>query len=274
MIGGLSANGSGGPHGPNGRGSGAKPSHAYAAWGDYWAGVLDDWIGGEIDADCLAVLCDLADGGDVLELGIGTGRVAIPLARSGLTVHGFELSDAMIEKLREKPYGDKITVFQDNYVDVAVEGTYRLVPWIDWGPVLLHSQEEQLTCFRNVAKRLEPGGYFVIEMPIRLPLPDGRGNGDGNEHLVVESINPSSVGLWAVDYNPVDQTMFTQQVLLEDGSVTVAPVRMRYASPSELDLMARMADLELCHRWADWRRSPITSSSQSHISVYRKSPSA
>ncbi|MFJ8228472.1 class I SAM-dependent DNA methyltransferase [Streptomyces sp. NPDC094448] len=239
------------------------------AWGSYWADVHDEWMGASIDQDCLLTLKDLANGGPVLELGIGTGRVAIPLALSGLTVHGFETSTEMIEKLREKPGGDQIKVIQENYVDVNVEGKYRLIPWIDWGPFLLHSQEEQIRCVQNSADHLEDGGYLVIEMPTRVPLPDHQGP-HGNEHLLIESITSTSVGLWAVDYNPLDQTLFTQQILLKDGSVRLQPVPMRYVSPAEIDLMARMAGLRLAYRWSNWQRAEMTSESSTHISVYEK----
>lgn len=239
------------------------------AWGDYWADVLDEWIGGEIDQDCLSTLKELADGGAVLELGIGTGRVAIPLALAGLTVHGFETSEAMIEKLRAKPGGDRIKVFQENYVDMNAEGKYRLIPWIDWGPFLLHSQEEQMRCIQNAAERLEEGGFLVVEMPTRVPVPDNRG-ANGSEHLLIESITSTSVGLWAVDYNPVDQTLFTQQVLLKNDSVRLQPVRMRYISPAEIDLMAGIAGLRLKYRWSNWQRAELTSESSTHISVYEK----
>jgi SAM-dependent methyltransferase len=239
------------------------------AWGSYWADVHDEWMGAEIDQDCLLALKELANGGPVLELGIGTGRVAIPLVLTGLTVHGFETSPAMIEKLREKPGGDQIKVIQENYVDMNVEGKYRLIPWIDWGPFLLHSQDEQVRCIQNAADHLEDGGFLVVEMPTRVPIPDNQGP-NGSEHLLIESITSTSVGLWAVDYNPLDQTLFTQQILLKDGSVQLQPVPMRYVSPAEIDLMARMAGLKLKYRWSNWQRAAMTSESSTHISVYEK----
>ncbi|AOS61999.1 methyltransferase domain-containing protein [Actinoalloteichus hymeniacidonis] len=240
----------------------------HTAWGEYWANIHDEWMGPEIDDDCLETLVSLAGDGKVLELGLGTGRVALPLVRAGLEVHGFELAEEMLEKLLEKPDADRIRVFKKNYINEKGDGLYRLIPWIDWGPFVLHSQEEQTRCVQNAADQLEPGGYLIVELPTRLPLPAPIG--DDNQHLLVESINTTSVGLWAVDYNPIDQTMFTQQVLLENGSVTVRPVRMRYLTPPELDLMAQLAGLQVAHRWSDWRRSPVTTASNNQIVVYQK----
>lgn len=241
-------------------------------WGEYWSGVHDDWLGDEIDADCLSVLVDLAAGGPVLELGLGTGRVAIPLVRAGLTVHGYELSDSMIEKLRAKPLGDRITVIKENYIDSPAEGRYTLVPWLDWGPFLMRSQDEQLRCFQNVANHLEEGGFFVIEMPTRVPLADG--HRPGNQHLVVETVSPTCVGLWAVDYDPISQNMLTQQIRMENGSIQMQAVAMRYASAMELDLLARLVGLQLRYRWGDWKRGPVTADSNAHISVYQKPASS
>ncbi len=239
-----------------------------AAYGDGIADVFDAWYGVESSDECLTTLRKLAGDGPVLELGVGTGRVAVPLAASGLQVTGIDASPEMIEQLRAKPGSERITVVQGDLADADVgdeEARFSLITCVDNTLFLLESQEEQVRCFRNVARRLTPGGLFVIEVPARVPRMDE------DEHGVfVESVSADRVGLWIVDHNRAEQRMFMQQVSFENGSVRLLPVPVRYAWPAELDLMAQMAGLRLRERWSDWDRTPFSSTSVVNISVYEK----
>ncbi|WP_188195045.1 class I SAM-dependent DNA methyltransferase [Nonomuraea sp. SYSU D8015] len=236
-----------------------------AAYGDGIADVFDIWYGEESDKACIEVLTELAGPGPVAELGVGTGRVAIPLARSGLAVTGVESSKDMIDQLRAKPGGESVTLVRGDMADVPIDGAHRLITCVDNTLFLLPSQDEQVRLFANVAARLADDGYFVIEVPARVPKMDEDENG-----IFVECVTPERVGLWVVDHNRAEQRMFMQQVSLTDGNVRIRPVPIRYAWPAELDLMARMAGLRLRHRWSSWQREPFTSESIVNISVYAK----
>jgi SAM-dependent methyltransferase len=236
-----------------------------AVYGDGIADVFDTWYGESSDGACLAALSKLAGGGPVLELGVGTGRVALPLAASGLRVTGVESSPEMIERLRAKPGADRVRVVPGDLADVPVEDDYSLITCVDNTLFLLESQDEQVRCFANAARRLRGDGVFVIEVPARVPRMD-----EDEQGIFVEHVSAERVGLWVVDHNRADQRMFMQQVSLENGSVRLLPVPVRYAWPAELDLMARMAGLRLRERWSGWEGEPFTSHSVHNISVYER----
>lgn len=213
--------------------------------------------------DTVAFLAEVAGKGPVLELGIGTGRIALPLVGRGLQVTGIDASPAMVAKLREKPGGSRIPVTQGNFADVAVEGRFTLVYVVFNTFFGLLSQEDQVRCFANVAARLEPAGVFVIEAFVPdLTLFD-RG-----QRVNAIRIDDDEVIIDASRLELGNQTVRAQHIHVRDGGVKLYPVQLRYAWPSELDLMARLAGMRLRERWAGWQREAFTTESRRHVSVY------
>jgi SAM-dependent methyltransferase len=213
--------------------------------------------------DTVAFLAEIAGKGPVLELGIGTGRIALPLAGRGLQVSGIDASPAMVAKLREKPGGSRIPVTRGNFADVAVEGRFSLVYVVFNTFFGLLSQEDQVRCFANVAARLEPLGVFVIEAFVPdLTLFD-RG-----QRVNAIRLDDQEVIIDASRLELGNQSIRAQHIHLRDGGVKLFPVQLRYAWPSELDLMARLASMRLRERWAGWRRESFSAESRKHVSVY------
>ena len=236
---------------------------SHEAYGENVAGVYDDWYS-ELDPHAIDALADLSSGGKVLELGIGTGRVALPLSAKNVEVHGIDASPSMIARLREKPGGDRITVTQGDFAAVPVEGKFALV-YIVFNTFfnLLH-QEEQVRCFENVAAHLADDGAFVIEA--RVPahihaLPE-------NQYVHAEEVGVDEVWLDVAKYDPVTQRLEETHVRLGAGGVGLFPIVTRYCYPSELDLMARIAGLRLRERWGGWSREPFDARSELAVSVY------
>ncbi len=211
----------------------------------------------------VAFLEQLAGGGPALELAIGTGRVALPLAARGIRVDGIDFSPAMVARLRAKPGGDQISVTMGNFADVPVQGTYRLVYVVFNTLFNLLTQDEQVRCFENVAAHLAPEGVFVAEaqMPSLTHLRDG-------QYVDAEAIAVHEVWLDVGHFDLVTQRHEESHVVLSREGVRVYPIVIRYAWPSELDLMARIAGLRLKERWAGWNREPFISASTNHVSVY------
>jgi SAM-dependent methyltransferase len=236
-------------------------------FGERMADVYDTWYGtrqaDEKTQESVEVLADLAAGGTVLELAIGTGRLALPLAARGLSVHGIDASEAMVGKLREKPGGDAIPVTIGDFAHVAVDGAFDLIFVVFNTLFNLTSQDDQVRCFRNVALHLTARGVFVVEAFV----PDLSGFVD---HQAVRTVHVTtdSAYIEASVHDPVAQTIRYQYIEITEGNVRLYPVPMRYAWPSELDLMARLAGLELRERWGEWDRSPFAASSSGHVSVY------
>jgi len=226
------------------------------------AGVYDAWYG-DYDPAILAALLELAPGESALELGIGTGRIALPLQESGVTLAGIDASEAMIAQLRGKRGGDQIPVVLGNFADVAVEGQYRLIYVLFNTFFALLTQEEQLRCFRNVAQHLEPQGSFVIEAFV----PD-LGRFSGQQTVRAVSLSENEVRLDASQLDPVNQQVTSQHIVLTEAGIRLYPVKLRYAWPSELDLMAQLAGLQLKERWENWHKAPFSANSGKHISVY------
>lgn len=238
-------------------------------FGELYATDYDATDGTGMDAetrDSVDVLAELAGGGPVLEFAIGTGRVALPLATRGLSVHGIDASKEMVEKLREKPGGDAIPVTIGDMAETRVEGAFDLV-FLVFNTILnLTSQEAQVRCFQNAADHLTGKGVFVIETV--LPELDGVVNGHAVRGM---GVTKDSARFEVVTHDPVTQTLNYQRVVISgDGTAKLHPLAMRYAWPSEFDLMARLAGLELRHRWGWWDRRPFTAKSTSHVSVYGK----
>jgi SAM-dependent methyltransferase len=208
-------------------------------------------------------LVDLAGAGAALELGIGTGRLAIPLGRRGIRVHGIDLSPDMVAELRAKPGSDDIAVTIGDFATTRVAGTFRLAYLVRNTIMNLTTQDAQVACFHNVAAHLEPGGCFVIEVvvPGLQRLPPG-------ETIRAFTVTPAHLGFDEVDV--ATQSSVSHHYWVVDGQLETRSVPFRYVWPSELDLMARLAGMTLRERWSDWSRAPFTSDSPSHISVWEK----
>ena len=213
----------------------------------------------------VSFLADLAGPGPALELGIGTGRIALPLARRGIRVHGIDLSPAMVARLRAKPGAGAIGVTIGDFATTTVGGKFRLAYLVFNTIENLTSQDEQVACFGNVAAHLEPGGYFVIEVvvPALQRLPPG-------ETVRPFDVTPTHLGF--DEYDVATQGLISHHYLVDGDRVRVASMPFRYVWPAELDLMARLAGLTLQERWGDWNREPFTSDSTKHVSVWRNTP--
>jgi SAM-dependent methyltransferase len=208
-------------------------------------------------------LVEIAGNGRALELGIGTGRIALPLAQRGVTVQGIELSKAMAATLRAKPGGEDIGVTIGDFSTASVDGTFS-VAYLVFNTIMnLTTQAAQVACFRNVATQLEPGGCFVIEVgvPELQRLPPG-------ETIRAFHVSESRWGL--DEYDVARQGLTSHHFEIVDGRVERFSVPFRYAWPAELDLMAELAGMRLRERWSGWKREPFTSDSRKHVSVWEK----
>ena len=237
-----------------------------STYGDRIADVYDQWFSVPVDTDeTVAFLADLAGPGPVLELGIGTGRLALPLKERGLEVHGIDSSEAMVAKLRAKPGGQDLPVAMGDFADVPVEGQYRLI-FVAFNTFFaLLSQDDQVRCFHNVAARLSPDGVFVLSAFV----PD-QARFDRGQRIQTEVVGTDSLVIGGSEHDAVHQRVRSVHVVLTESGTRLYPVQLRYAYPSELDLMARLAGLRLRHRWEDWMRTPFTPSSEGHVSVYER----
>jgi SAM-dependent methyltransferase len=211
------------------------------------------------------VLAEMAGSGRALELGIGTGRIALPLAARGIEVHGIDLSEAMVGRLRAKPGGAAIPVTIGDFTTAVAgeRGSFRLAYLVFNTIMNVTSQAGQVDVFRNVANHLEPGGRFVIEtgIPDLRRLPPG-------ERFVVFDVSDDHIGI--DEYDVLNQGLVSHHVQAVGGRLRRSAGPFRYVWPAELDLMARLAGMELAERWAGWKREPLTSESRSHVSIWRK----
>jgi SAM-dependent methyltransferase len=212
----------------------------------------------EVVSPTVDFLAELVGAGSALELGIGTGRLALPLARRGVRVHGIDLSEAMVAKLREKPGAEEINATIGDFATTRVDGTFRLAYLVFNTIMNLTTQEAQVACFENVACHLEQGGYFVIEVMV----PDLRRLPPG-ERYVPFNVSETHVGI--DEYDVANQGLISHHYTNRLDSVP-----FRYVWPAELDLMARIAGLTHRERWADWDRSPFTNESRKHVSVWER----
>ena len=211
----------------------------------------------------VSFLADLAGAGRALELGIGTGRLALPLSRRGIRVHGIELSAAMVEQLRAQPGSADIGVTIGDFSTAKARGTFTLAYLVRNTIMNLTTQDAQVECFRNVASHLAPGGSFVIEVvvPPWQRLPPG-------DTVLPFDVSPAHLGFDEIDV--ATQSSWSHHYWFVDGATTSFSAPFRYVWPSELDLMARLAGMALRDRWSDWTREPFTSASRSHVSVWQK----
>jgi len=219
----------------------------------------------EVVEPAVAFLADLAGQGAALELGIGTGRIALPLSQRGVRVHGIELSPEMVAQLQTKPGADTIAVTVGDFATTRVEETFKLAYLVRNTISNLTTQDAQVECFRNVAAHLEPGGCFVIEnyIPELQRLPPG-------ETIHAFEVTPTHLGF--EEYDVATQIAYSHHYWVVDGKLETFSAPFRYVWPSELDLMARLAGMTLRERWSGWKREPFTSESRSHISVWEKTP--
>jgi SAM-dependent methyltransferase len=231
------------------------------------AATYDDSSEGMFDPAAVettaGMLAGLAGAGRALELGIGTGRIALPLARRGVEVHGIDLSRAMVARLRAKPGGQDIPVAIGDFATTTVDGSFSLVYLVFNTIENLVTQDAQVACFRNAAAHLEPGGCFVVEVgvPQLRSLPPG-------QNVVPWQVTP---GRWAFDiYDTATQAMSSNYITVEDGRGRYSSIPFRYVWPAELDLMARLAGMRLRDRWEGWTGQPFTSESGQNVSVWEK----
>ncbi|MFE6623332.1 class I SAM-dependent DNA methyltransferase [Streptomyces sp. NPDC057740] len=214
-------------------------------------------------APAVDLLAELAGDGAALEFGVGTGRIALPLAGRGVPVHGVDLSRAMVKRLRAKPGGDAIGVTIGDFATTRVTGEFALAYLVFNTINNLTTQDAQVDCFRNAAIHLRPGGCFVVEVgvPELRRLPPG-------QSAVPFHISDTR---WAFDtYDPATQAMSSNYVTIVDGRAEHSSIPFRYVWPAELDLMARLAGLRLRDRWENWKREPFTGESRAHVSVWEK----
>jgi SAM-dependent methyltransferase len=236
-------------------------------FGERAASVYDDRAADMFDpavvTPVVEMLADLAGQGRALEFGVGTGRIALPLAERGVSVHGIDNSEAMVAQLRAKPRGKEIDVAIGDFATTRVDGEFSLVYLVFNTIFNLVTQDDQVACFQNAAAHLRSGGHFVIETHVpdlqRLPL---------GQTIIPFRADPEGISFDV--YDVVTQRFSSQHYVFADDGIQTFPVELRYAWPSELDLMARLAGLTLLDRWAGWQREAFTSLSRAHVSVYEK----
>jgi SAM-dependent methyltransferase len=238
-----------------------------STYGDRFAEIYDQWVEAlALDREAAVdFLAELAGSGPVLELAVGTGRIALPLAERGIDVHGIDASEAMVARLRSKPGGERIHVTIGDFADVAVERRYSLVYVVFNTLFALQTQEAQIRCFQNVAGHLANGGVFVVEAFV----PDLT-RFDRDQRIEAERVGLDHVWLGLARHRPAEQRVESQHVLLSAREIRFYPVQIRYAYPPELDLMARLAGLQLRDRFDGWKREPFTGATATCVSVYAR----
>jgi ubiquinone/menaquinone biosynthesis C-methylase UbiE len=214
----------------------------------------------------VAFLAKEARGGPALELAVGTGWIALPLAASGIRVDGIDLSPDMVAQLRAKPGGEQISVTVGDMTEVELAGKYRLVYIVANSLFNVLSQEGQVRCFENVARHLAQDGVFVVEAFVPMFLY----RLEDDQYVHAEAIEVGEVRLDVARHDPVRQLLDESHVVLSREGVRLNPIVTRYAWPAELDLMARIAGLRLSERWGGWKGEPFTGASSTHVSVYAR----
>ena len=231
-----------------------------AAYDEHSASMFDPAVVGP----AVERLAALAEGGRVLEFAIGTGRIALPLADRGVPVAGIDSSEAMLEKLREKPGAERVEATVGDMAATRVDGEFSLVYLVFNTIFNLTTQDGQVACFQNAAAHLRSGGRFVIEARVpelqRLPL---------GQTVLPWRADPDALSYYV--YDVVSQRLSGRHYYLQEGRIQPSPIEMRYVWPSELDLMARLAGMRLEHRWGGWSGEPFTALSPAHVSVYARS---
>lgn len=245
------------------------PDYDESTYGERIADIYDQFFTTPANAeDAAEFLASVAGKRRVLELGIGTGRIALPLAARGIKVSGIDASPKMVEKMREKPGGDAIPVSIGNFVDIKVAGQFSLI-YVAFNTFFggLLTQEDQIRCFDRVARRLSDDGVFVLEGFVPDLARFDRGQRTSTIHL-----DSQTALIDAVKHDVMRQHVLGAHIVISESGTRYYPLQLRYAWPSELDLMARLAGMRLRERWGGWRREPFIAASQSHVSVYEKKP--
>jgi SAM-dependent methyltransferase len=232
---------------------------------DYFAGpvaerydsTLDEWGDPAAVAATADFLAELAGEGKALELGIGTGRIALPLAARGVRVHGIDLSADMVAQLRAKQGGEEIPVAIGDFATTRVGEGFSLAYLVFNTIGNLTTQDAQVACFENAAAQLGPGGCFVVEVGVAV-----------REPLHVFALTETHIGI--DEYDPATQRLVSHHLTLVDGRWELRSIPFRSVSPAELDLMARLAGMRFRERWSSWRREPFTAESRRHVSVWEK----
>lgn len=236
--------------------------YAERTYGDRISGIYDE-LYSSYEPASIELLADLAGDGFVLELGIGTGRIALPLHENGVAVQGIDASEAMISRLRSKPHSAEIEVLAHSFAEFQIDRRFRLIYIVFNTFFNLQTQEEQIRCFNCVSRHLTPDGVFLMEVFV----PDLARFVDYQTVRVV-SMREDEVHLETSQVDPISQRVTAHHVLLSKEGTRLFPVRLRYAWPSELDLMAQIAGLSLRNRWGSWSKEEFTKESKKHISVY------
>jgi len=249
---------------PDARGSDAPRSYDVSTYGERIADVYDDLPRLPASTErAVEFLAAAAGRGPILELGIGTGRLALPLVQRGFAVHGIDASAAMVGRLRTKPGGDRVTIAMGDFADVSIAGRFSLI-FVAFNTFFgLLTQEAQIRCFRGIAEHLADDGVFVMEAFVPDLSRFTHGHRVGATH-----VGTDAVWLETSAHDPVAQHIRSQHVVFTEQGVRLYPVEVRYAWPSELDLMARLAGLRLRERWGGWSREAFGASSGAHVSVY------
>ncbi len=234
---------------------------------DLWADIYDEVhleLSDPAHVDPVVdVLAELAGAGSALELGIGTGRIALPLAKRGIEVHGIDFSEAMIDKLRQKPGGKGIPVILGDFSNLEVEGSYSLIFAVFNTFFVLLTEESQARCFWNVARHLSRGGVFLIEAFVPHPTRFSR-----RKNVSAKLAETNRYLLSTERHDPERQIIDSRLFVPGEVEKRSMPIKIRYAWPAELDRMAKLAGMQLRHRWSNWAGSPFTPSSTYHISSY------
>lgn len=243
-----------------------EPTYDPAAYGEEIAADYDALYGTIPDtAEAVQCLAELAVEGPLLEMGIGTGRLALPLAERGLAVHGIEGSQSMVDELRAKPGGAQLPVTVGSFADTRVEGEYALVLLALHTIFGLPSQDDQIRCFENAERHLAEGGVFVVEATVLDPAVLERG-----QAVLPRFASSDRVELQVLRCDAVTQQVETTNIHLSNDGVRLNGFTNQYTPPRELDLMARLAGLRLRERWGSWTREPFTARSTRHVSVYER----
>ena len=242
-------------------------------YGDRHAEVYDDWYGDDggiavshigSPADVAAVIADIADGGQILELGVGTGRLALPMAAMGLDITGLDASAAMLDALRAKPDADRLTLIEGDMAEpVGLDDASFSVVLIGFNTLFnLTTESAQDACIGHIARLLQPGGRFVMEAFVPDP-----GSHDG---MSVRAVELDRVVMDVTVTDLEEQLITGQRIEITEAGNRMFPYHLRYATPDQVDQMAATAGMELENRWADWSRSEFTESSGHHVSVWRR----
>lgn len=235
-------------------------------YADTAADLYDSWFGGMLGAaPAIDRLVALAGSGPVLELGIGTGRVALPLVARGIEVHGIDGAPAMVAQLRTKPGGEAIPVTIGDFSEVRAQGSFALVFAVAATFFELQSQDAQVRCFQNAARHLRPGGLFALDALVP-------NVGSENHDMRVIPSGDDRMMVRFRQFDTTEQRYSSYYLIVENGTAQHLRVAFRYAWPSELDLMARLAGMRLRERTGTWDGEPFTASSRTHVSVYERLP--